>query len=168
MKRRCHHLPLQGQGASQRMQQLSPNHTVVGPRESVEPRITEPPRVPSHASAQPHQLGFTRCRSTMDAILALRLLVVIHREFGRPLHVAYIDIKAAFDSVNREALWKAMKTQGTPPSLLRLIKDLQEGTTSGVRSASGDVSDSILTSSGVRQGCILLTDAGPIALPFKI
>ena len=39
----------------------------------------------------------------LDAILALRLLSELHREFGRPLNVAYIDIKAAFDSVNRNA-----------------------------------------------------------------
>ena len=53
------------------------------------------------------------------------------------------------------ALWKALKTQGTPSFLLRLIKDLHGGTISCVRTVSGDVSDSFPTSSGVRQGCIL-------------
>ena len=71
---------------------------------------------------RPQQSGFTGCRSTMDTILALRMIAKIHREIGTPLHVAYIDIKAAFDSVNREALWMALKSQGTPPFLLRLIK----------------------------------------------
>ena len=44
-----------------------------------------------------------------DAILALRLLADLHREFERPLNVAYLDIKAAFDSdsVDRTGLWKA-------------------------------------------------------------
>jgi len=36
----------------------------------------------------------------MDAILALRLLAKLHRNFNRQLHVAYID------SVDRVALWK--------------------------------------------------------------
>ena len=44
----------------------------------------------------------------MDAILALRLLAELHRNFKRQLHVAYIDIKSAFDSVDRVALWKAV------------------------------------------------------------
>ena len=38
--------------------------------------------------------------SPIDAILALRLLAELHREFRQPLHAAYIDIKAAFDSVD--------------------------------------------------------------------
>jgi len=50
------------------------------------------------------QCGFTAGRSTIDAILALRLLSEIHHEFNQPLHVAYIDLKAAFDSVDRLAL----------------------------------------------------------------
>ena len=90
----------------------------------------------------------------MDAVLALRLLSEIHREFGKPLNAAYIDIKAAFDSVDREALWKAMKAKGTPPILLHLIRDLHSGTTSSVR-VGGDVSAPFATTSGVRQGCIL-------------
>ena len=47
---------------------------------------------------------FTKGWSTIDAILALHLLSVIHREFNRPVNVAYLDIKAAFDSVDRRAL----------------------------------------------------------------
>ena len=53
---------------------------------------------------RPQQSGFTAGRSTMDAILALRLLAELHRAFNRPLHVAYIDLKAAFDSVDRSSL----------------------------------------------------------------
>ena len=41
---------------------------------------------------RPQQSGFTAGRSTMDAILALRLLSEIHREFRRPLHVAYVKV----------------------------------------------------------------------------
>ena len=39
---------------------------------------------------RPQQSGFTACRFTIDAILALRLLSEIHREFERPLTVAYL------------------------------------------------------------------------------
>ena len=65
---------------------------------------------------RPQQSGFIRCRSTMKAIPALRLLAEIHREFGRPLHVAYIEINAEFDSVDRKALWKALKLRTHHPS----------------------------------------------------
>ena len=103
---------------------------------------------------RPQQSGFTQSRSTIDAILALRLLAEIHREFGKPLHAAYIDIKAAFDSVDRQALWKALHATGAPQFLIQLIQDLHTGTTSRVR-VGRKLSKAFKTSSGVRQGCIL-------------
>jgi len=77
------------------------------------------------------QSGFVAGRSTVDAILALRLLSDLHREFDRPLNVAFLDIKAAFDSVDRRAVWKALRSTGIPDILLDLIDALHENT--GVR-----------------------------------
>jgi len=45
-----------------------------------------------------------------DAIL--RLLSELHRECHRPLLVAYVDIKSVSNSVDREALWKAIRGTG--------------------------------------------------------
>jgi len=106
------------------------------------------------ARRRPQQSGFTAGRSTIDAILALRLLSELHREFSQPLHVAYIDIKAAFDSVDRVALWKALRSTAAPPFLIQLIADLHQGTTSRVR-VGGRLSQRFRTTSGVRQGCVL-------------
>ena len=76
----------------------------------------------------PEQSGFTVERSTIDAILALRLLVELHLEFGRTLHVAYVDLKSAFESVDRQARWRALRGVGVPDTLLRLVQDLHSGT----------------------------------------
>jgi len=67
------------------------------------------------------------------------LLSELHHEFNQPLNVAYIDIKSAFDSVDRCALWKALRYTGAPPFLVNLIKDLCLGTTSRV-SVAGQLS----------------------------
>jgi len=79
------------------------------------------PRAPNVCSSLSHVSGdhSSRSRST---ILALRLLAEVHREFRKPLHVAYIDIKAAFDSVDRQALWKALRATGDPQFLIQLIQ----------------------------------------------
>jgi len=106
------------------------------------------------ATRRPQQSGFVAGRSTIDAILALRLLAEIHREFDRPLHVAFLDIKAAFDSVDRQALWKALRSRGIPNILLDLIVALHEHSGSSVRHG-GKLSTRFLTTSGVRQGCVL-------------
>jgi len=64
-------------------------------------------------SGRPEQSCFVAGRSSVDAILALRLLSDLHREFDRPLNVAILDIKTAFNSVERRALWKALRSPGT-------------------------------------------------------
>jgi len=89
----------------------------------------------STSQHRPQAMWFhTADRSTIDAILALRLLSEIHHEFNQPLHVAYIDFKAAFDSVDRLALWKVLRASGTLPFLVQLLEDLHWGTKSRVRS----------------------------------
>ena len=102
---------------------------------------------------QPQQLGFTTGRSTADAILALRLLSEVHQEFNRQLYVGYVDLKSAFDSVDREALWKAVMGVGAPAVLLDLVKDLYGHTQSEVRLGKR-LSPSFQTKSGARQGCV--------------
>src|SRR5688572_25200109 len=80
----------------------------------IEPRLTE--------NLRSQQSGFTSGCSIVDAILALRLLLDNHKEFQQPLHVAYVDLKSAFDSVDRAALWKALRGIGILTALLNLIK----------------------------------------------
>ena len=68
--------------------------------------------------------------------------------------MAYVDPKSAFDSVDRSALWLALKGIGVPDFLLHLLQDLHHGSGTRVR-ISGTTSDRFCTTSGVRQGCIL-------------
>jgi len=84
-----------------------------------------------------------------------QLLSEVHREFSQPLHVAFVDLKAAFDFVDRLALWKALRGIGIPQYLLQLIEDLHNGSTSSVR-IGATLSPSFITTSGVRQGCVLV------------
>ena len=90
----------------------------------------------------------------MDAIIVPRLLSELHREFGRTRNVAYIDIKAAFDSVDRNALGKALRCNGVPPFLLRLTEYLHNETSSRIRHICL-LFDSFLATYSVRQGFIL-------------
>ena len=106
------------------------------------------------ANRRPQQSGFTTGRSSIDAILALRLLSELHQAFDKPLYVAYVDLKSAFDSVDRTALWKALRATGMPKILLNLIEDLYRGTSCQVR-LKGSLSAPFRTHSGVRQGCVL-------------
>jgi len=101
----------------------------------------------------------------VDTILALRLLSDLHREFDRSLNVAFLDIKAAFDSDDRRALWKALRSRSITDFLLSLIAALHENT--GVRDRlCQNFSDRLQATSGVRQGCVLAPALFSIAIDW--
>ena len=52
----------------------------------------------------PEQSGFTPKRSTIDRILALRVLTERRREFRQGLLAAFVDLFKTFDSVIWDAL----------------------------------------------------------------
>ena len=70
------------------------------------------------------------------------------------LLTAEIDLRKAFDSLNRDALWRILGLCVVPPKLINLISELYCGTKSAVR-CGGTISDLFSVVTGVRQGCVL-------------
>ena len=64
----------------------------------------------------PKQSSFTPKRSTIDRILALRVLTRRTQEFWQGLFAAYVDLCKVFDSVNRDALWRIIGLRRVPPN----------------------------------------------------
>ena len=89
---------------------------------------------------RPEQSGLTAKRSTIHHILALRVLTERRGEFRQGLLAAYVDLCKAFDSVNRDALWRIIGLRGVPPKLSDLISELNSGTESAAR-CGGTISD---------------------------
>ena len=58
------------------------------------------------------QSSVTPKRSTIDRILALRVLTECRQEFRWGLLAAFVDLCKAFDSVNRDALWRILGLRG--------------------------------------------------------
>nr|XP_014350459.1 PREDICTED: uncharacterized protein LOC106705466 [Latimeria chalumnae] len=58
------------------------------------------------------QCGFRPSRSTTDMIFTARQLQEKCREQHKPLYMAFFDLTKAFDSVNREALWRILLKYG--------------------------------------------------------
>ena len=86
------------------------------------------------AKHRPQQNGFTPGRSTLDRIVALRLLAERRHEYRQPLYAAYIGLRAAFDSLDRNSLWNILKTIGIlPPKRVDIIKTVYSSTHSVVR-----------------------------------
>ena len=100
------------------------------------------------------QSGFRPAHSTIDHLFSLNQLFSNAIEFRQPLHVCFIDLRKAYDTVNRPALWAVLQKTGLSTKIIRLIKELHTGTTSKVRT-SGAYSRSFSTNKGVRQGCVM-------------
>ena len=96
------------------------------------------------------QSGFTPKRSMIDRILALRVLTKRRREFWQGLLAADVDLCKAFDSVNRDALWRILGLRGVPPKLINLMSELYSGTERAAR--CGDtISDLFPVVTGIRE-----------------
>jgi hypothetical protein len=58
------------------------------------------------------QSGFRANRSTIDQIFILKMTMGKGREFNKPLLMCFIDITKAYDSIDRELLWKICLNYG--------------------------------------------------------
>jgi len=98
-----------------------------------------------------YQCGFWKNRSTTNQIFMLRQILEKTEEFGIGTHHLFIDFKSAYDTIKRDLLYNAMSEFNIPNKLIRLMRMTMENTQSQVRIQS-DISDSIATTKGLRQG----------------
>lgn len=100
------------------------------------------------------QAGFRENRSCIDLINTLRIIIEQSAEWQSPLYLAFIDFEKAFDSIDRECMWRILEIYGIPPKILNLIKGLYDGYKCQIIH-DGVLSNPIDVTSGVKQGCIL-------------
>nr|GEU97908.1 ethylene-responsive transcription factor 9 [Tanacetum cinerariifolium] len=78
-------------------------------------------------------------RSTIEAIHLLISLMEKYKERQKDLHMAFLDLEKAYDSVPRELVWKSLLDKGTPRRYLRVIKDMYEEAKTRVRTTVGNI-----------------------------
>lgn len=64
------------------------------------------------------QCRFRRGKSTTDHIFAQKQIMAKYYEFGKDLHLIFVDYLQACDSVDREELWKVLKFWEYPKNML--------------------------------------------------
>jgi hypothetical protein len=69
------------------------------------------------------QCGFMPGRATEDCVFSLLGTVKCRWEEGKPTYVAFIDLKAAYDTVHPEALWRCLRHMGIPDSIVKVLAD---------------------------------------------
>jgi hypothetical protein len=70
-----------------------------------------------------YQAGFRRNKSTTARIFAMKHILEKCYEYVVDIHCVFIDFKQAFDSINRNELYKSLYNLGIPRKLINLIKE---------------------------------------------
>ena len=97
------------------------------------------------------QAGFRKDRSCLDQIATLRIILEQSLEWNSPLFMNFIDYEKAFDSVDRETLWKLLRHHGVPGKLTNILRNTYEGMTCRVIH-EGQLTDAFCIRTGLRQG----------------
>ena len=75
-------------------------------------------------------------------------------EWNSPLYVNFVDYEKAFDSLDRDTLWKLLRHYGVPTKLVNLIRNSYEGLSCRVVH-EGQLTEKFEVKTRVRQGCLL-------------
>ena len=101
-----------------------------------------------------HQAGFRQDRGCIEQIATLRLIVEQSMEFDSSLYINFVDYEKAFDSLDRDTVWKLLRHYGVPEKSMTLIRNTYDGMTCSVTHA-GRLTESFQEKTGVRQRCLL-------------
>ena len=83
------------------------------------------------------QAGFRKGRGTRDQIANIYWIMEKLREFQKNIYFCFIDYAKAFDCVDHNKLWKALKEMGIPEHLTCLLRNLYTGQEATVRTLCG-------------------------------
>jgi uncharacterized C2H2 Zn-finger protein len=100
------------------------------------------------------QCGFRKGRGCVDQLFNLKQFMSLSRQKEKPLFMCFIDLKKAYDSVNRTLLWKAVREYGVSEKVVKILNSLYDNTTARVR-VNGKLSEHLSLKTGVKQGCVL-------------
>ena len=83
------------------------------------------------------QAGFRKGRGARDQIADICWIIEKAREFQRNVYLCFIDYATAFDCVDHNTLWKALREMGIPDHLTCLLRNLYAGQEATVRTLYG-------------------------------
>ena len=83
------------------------------------------------------QAGFRKDRETRGQIANICWIIEKAREFQKNIYLCFINYTKAFDCVDHNKLWKALKEMGIPDHLTCLLRNLYACQEATVRTLYG-------------------------------
>lgn len=97
------------------------------------------------------QAAFMPGRQTNDNICIIRNIIERSLQSGEETILAFIDLRAAFDSIEREVVWNCLEEINIPKSLIQIIRSTYNRVKGKVQIA-GTRSDEFEWKKGIKQG----------------
>ena len=98
------------------------------------------------------QNGFRKDRSCQDHVYSLYSIINNRKLKKRDTFACFVDMKKAFDTVNRDCLWFKLLKAGIHGKILNAIQSLYKDVSCAV-SINGDLTEWFPVRQGVKQGC---------------
>ncbi|XP_048487060.1 uncharacterized protein LOC105395445 [Plutella xylostella] len=114
-----------------------------------------------------YQCGFRRNRSTVDQIFLLKQLMEKKWEYAQDIHALFVDFTKAYDSVDREILFKILLVFKMPRKLVSMIK-VATGISRMRVKVDGDLTDAFSVVTGLKQGDALSPALFNLVLEYVI
>ena len=80
-----------------------------------------------------YQAGFHPGKLTINQIFGLRQILEKMKEFRISIHLLFIDLKSAYDNIDREKMSVAMNELNIPQKLIRLVKMIMSNMQSQIK-----------------------------------
>ena len=100
------------------------------------------------------QCGFRKDSRIIDMIFTARQLQEKCQEHNVDLHMAFVDLTKAFDTVSRDGLWKIMAKFGCPPRFIAMLRQFHDDMQARAQN-DGEFSEPFEVTNGVKQGCVM-------------
>ena len=100
------------------------------------------------------QCGFRKGRGCNDMIFTVRQMSEKAVEHRVKQFFIFVDLRKAYDSVPREALWKGLGKLGVPGVLVNIVRSFHENMNAQIR-LDGELLEGIGVNNGLRQGCTI-------------
>jgi len=116
-------------------------------------RIVEA-RIREMVKIRDNQYGFQKGKSTMEPMFCLRMLQEKCREYNKELHMVFVDLEKAYDTIPRDLIWYSLRRRGVPEAYVEIIKDMYRDCTTQVVTEAGET-DEFTIEVGLHQGSAL-------------
>lgn len=104
------------------------------------------------AEEEEEQSGFRAGRSCTDNVFCLKQIIEKKLNTNQEVHLMYVDLKKAYDSVPLKKLWEILQETNINQTLITTLKNVYTDSTSRIKSGK-NLSQEFTVNKGLRQGC---------------